>query len=123
MFKSILFLAALIALSVALGAFVLSGRRARCADRADGGPGARAQDPKPAPAPSTEALGKSLRFGRYCGALGVLRRAGRLDEEDGKAALAAHGFEGPGCERIWARLARQVAPAQTPGKAQTRAAG
>lgn len=62
MFKSILFLAALFALSVALGAFVLSGR-------------------------------------------------------------AAHGFEGRECERIWARLARQVAPAETPGKARTRAAG
>ena len=37
------------------------------------------------------------------------------------AALAAHGFGGPGCERIWARLARQVAPAESPGKAQTRA--
>ena len=67
------------------------------------------------------ALGKSLRFGRYCGALTVLHRAGLLDEDGGKAALAAHEFGGAGCERIWARLVRQVAPAETTAKAQTRA--
>jgi len=58
-------------------------------------------------------LGRSLRFGRYCGALAVLRRAGRLDEESGQAALGPGGFPGPDCERIWARLARQLATAQS----------
>ncbi len=67
------------------------------------------------------ALGKSLRFGRYCGAVAVLRRAGLLDDDAGKAALAAHGFAGPGCERIWARLARQLASAEPPAKAETHA--
>lgn len=56
-------------------------------------------------------LGRSLRFGRYCGALAVLLRAQRLDEEAGKAALGPAGFPGPDCERVWARLARQVATA------------
>ena len=64
------------------------------------------------------ALGKSLRFGRYCGAVAVLRRAGLLDDDGGKAALAAHGFAGPGCERIWARLARQLAGAAPPAEAE-----
>jgi len=58
-------------------------------------------------------LGRSLHFGRYCGALAVLLRAGRLDEEAGQAALAPGGFPGPDCARIWARLARQVAAAQS----------
>ncbi len=60
-------------------------------------------------------LGLSLRFGRCCGALAVLRRAGLLDDEGGKAALAAYGFGGADCERIWARLAKQVAAAGQPG--------
>jgi HD-like signal output (HDOD) protein len=54
-------------------------------------------------------LGKSLRFGLYCGAIAVLRRAGQLEDEGARAALAAGGFGGPDCERIWARLAKQVA--------------
>jgi HD-like signal output (HDOD) protein len=62
-------------------------------------------------------LGLSLRFGRYCGAVAVLRRAELLDDEGGKAALAAGGFGGPDCERIWARLAKQVATAGPPGGA------
>jgi len=65
------------------------------------------------PAAAT-ALGKSLRFGRYCGAVAVLRRAELLDDEGGKAALAAGGFDGADYERIWARLARQVAMAGPP---------
>lgn len=63
------------------------------------------------------ALGKSLRFGRACGAVAVLHRAGLLDDDGGKAALAASGFAGPDCERIRARLARQVAAQGPPGKA------
>src|SRR5215472_12184150 len=55
------------------------------------------------------ALGRALRFGRHCGAAAVLRHAKLLDDEGGRAALAACGFGGPDCERIWARLAKQVA--------------
>src|SRR5215472_7243368 len=47
------------------------------------------------PSQTATALGKALRFGRYCGALAVLRHAGLLDEDGGKAALVAHGFGGP----------------------------
>lgn len=67
------------------------------------------------------ALGKSLRFGRFCGALAVLRRAGLLDDDAGTAALSAQGFAGPGCERIWARLTKQLAAAESPAKAQSHA--
>ncbi|HUL46836.1 MAG TPA: HDOD domain-containing protein [Steroidobacteraceae bacterium] len=63
------------------------------------------------------ALGKSLRFGRCCGAVAVLRHAELVDDDGGKAALAASGFGGPDCERIWARLAKQVAAQGPPGKA------
>ncbi|HXZ60092.1 MAG TPA: HDOD domain-containing protein [Steroidobacteraceae bacterium] len=59
-------------------------------------------------------LGRSLRFGRYCGAVAVLRRAGCLDDEASKAGVVAGGFAGPDCERIWARLARQVASSGPP---------
>lgn len=62
-------------------------------------------------------LGLSLRFGRCCGAVAVLHRAELLDEDGGKAALAASGFAGPDCERIWARLARQIAAEGPRGKA------
>ena len=62
------------------------------------------------------ALGLSLRFGRCCGAVAVLRHAELLDDDGGKAALAASGFGGPDCERIWARLAKQVAAEGPPGK-------
>jgi len=58
---------------------------------------------------NTTALGSSLRFGRRCGAVAVLRHQGLLDEDGGKGALATYGFGGPDCERIWARLAKQVA--------------
>ena len=73
------------------------------------------------PSENATALGKSLRFGRYCGALAVLRRAGALDEDAGKAALATEGFAGPGCEGIWARLSRQLATAESPAEAGTHA--
>lgn len=73
------------------------------------------------PSGTATALGKSLRFGRHCGAVGVLRRAGLLDDDAGKAALAAAGFAGPGCERIWTRLTRQLAAAESPGKDPTHA--
>ena len=56
-------------------------------------------------------LGKSLRFGRYCGAIAVLRGEGMLDDEAALAALRSGGYSGAACERIWARLARQAAAA------------
>jgi HD-like signal output (HDOD) protein len=63
------------------------------------------------------ALGSALRFGRHCGAVAVLRHHELLDDDGGKAALAAYGFGGPDCERIWARLAKQVAADGLSGKA------
>ena len=54
-------------------------------------------------------LGAALRFGRYCGGIAVLRRAGILDDDGCIAALRAAGFRGAAIERIWARLARQAA--------------
>ena len=54
-------------------------------------------------------LGESLRFGRYCASIGVLRHAHLLDEEGALAAVRAGGFRGPAPERIWARLAAQLA--------------
>jgi HD-like signal output (HDOD) protein len=54
------------------------------------------------------ALGSSLRFGRCSGGVAVLYREKLLDDDGAKAALAASGFGGPDCERIWARLAKQV---------------
>jgi HD-like signal output (HDOD) protein len=54
-------------------------------------------------------LGQSLRFGRYCGAIAVLRRAAVLDDDAALAALRAGGFDTPACERIWVRLSRQLA--------------
>lgn len=53
-------------------------------------------------------LGRALRFGRYCGAVGVLRHAAVLDDDAAVAALRAGGFGGPAIERIWARLAKQL---------------
>lgn len=59
-------------------------------------------------------LGAALRFGRYCGAIAVLRGEGMLDDDGGLAALRAGGYPGAACERIWARIAKQaVASAET----------
>ncbi|HMK86900.1 MAG TPA: HDOD domain-containing protein [Steroidobacteraceae bacterium] len=57
-------------------------------------------------------LGDSLRFGRYCGAVALLRREGLMDEETGLAALRDGGFSGVACERIWARLSKQIAASE-----------
>ncbi|HEY7963294.1 MAG TPA: HDOD domain-containing protein [Steroidobacteraceae bacterium] len=53
------------------------------------------------------ALGASLRFGRYCGAIAVLQGVGVLDEDRGLAALRAGGYGRPDCERILVRLAKR----------------
>lgn len=66
---------------------------------------------------NTTALGRALRFGRHCGAVAVLRHEELLDDDGGRAALVACGFGGPDCERIWARLAKQVAADGTTAKA------
>lgn len=58
---------------------------------------------------SASGLGQALRFGRYCGAVAVLRHDGTFDDEKALEALRAGGFGGPDIERIWARLARQLA--------------
>jgi HD-like signal output (HDOD) protein len=63
----------------------------------------RAASPRE-PAP----LGRALHFGRYVGALCVLRREGLLDDDAAVAQLAAAGFEDPRCERIWGRVSVQT---------------
>ncbi len=58
---------------------------------------------------TSSGLGESLRFGRYCASIGVLRHAHVLDDDAALAAVRAGGFRGPAPERIWARLAAQLA--------------
>jgi len=58
---------------------------------------------------SATGLGQALRFGRYCGAVAVLRHAGVFDDEAALQALRGGGFAGADIERIWARLSRQLA--------------
>ena len=62
-------------------------------------------------AASRSGLGQALGFGRYCGKVAVLRRAGRLDDDAALAAIRAGGYAGASCERIWARLAKQAGAA------------
>jgi HD-like signal output (HDOD) protein len=61
-----------------------------------------------AAAPSFEVtpLARALRFGRLAGAVILLCRHQRLSEAEGLQELAAAGFGGPQCERIWERLVR-----------------
>jgi HD-like signal output (HDOD) protein len=50
------------------------------------------------------ALGRSLRFGTWVGALSVLRSHDRIDDDAGAATLAAAGGAGERFERLWGRL-------------------
>jgi hypothetical protein len=50
------------------------------------------------------ALGRSLRFGLWIGALSVLRSHDRIDDDAGLATLAAAGGAGERFERLWGRL-------------------
>jgi hypothetical protein len=50
------------------------------------------------------ALGRSLRFGTWIGALSVLRSHGRVDDDAGAATLATAGGVGERFERLWGRL-------------------
>jgi hypothetical protein len=120
MLKSILFVAALIGLSLAFGALVLPGRRRRGADRDAGGTGAHAE---------VAALLHELAFGVP---LHLPKLMQAVNDEDVSQrelavliaqdpALAAAGFAGPGCERIWARLAGQLATAESSARARTHA--
>lgn len=58
---------------------------------------------------SPTGLGQALHFGRYCGAVAVLRHNGVFDDDAALRALRTGGFGGADIERIWARLARQLA--------------
>jgi HD-like signal output (HDOD) protein len=58
------------------------------------------------------ALGRSLRFGIWIGALSVLRSYDRIDDETGVATLAAAGGAGERFERLWGRLTWPVEAAQ-----------
>jgi HD-like signal output (HDOD) protein len=50
------------------------------------------------------ALGRSLRFGVWIGALSLLRSHDRIDDDAGVATLAAAGGSGERFERLWGRL-------------------
>jgi HD-like signal output (HDOD) protein len=50
------------------------------------------------------ALGRSLRFGVWVGALSLLRSHDRIDDDAGLATLAAAGGVGERFERLWGRL-------------------
>jgi hypothetical protein len=50
------------------------------------------------------ALGRSLRFGTWVGALSVLRSHEVIDDDAGTATLAAAGGVGDRFERMWGRL-------------------
>jgi HD-like signal output (HDOD) protein len=54
-------------------------------------------------------LGRSLRFGVWIGALGMLRSHDRIDDETSVATLTAAGGVGERFERLWGRL---TSPAQ-----------
>jgi HD-like signal output (HDOD) protein len=49
-------------------------------------------------------LGRSLRFGRFIGALAVLNAKGVISDEAAQASLLASGASGAHFERIWERL-------------------
>lgn len=59
-------------------------------------PDRMAQDPTP--------LGRSLRFGRFMGALAILNAKGIVSDDSAKATLLANGSSGAHFERIWERL-------------------
>jgi HD-like signal output (HDOD) protein len=59
------------------------------------------------------ALGRSLRFGVWIGALSLLRSHDRIDDDAGLATLAAAGGEGERFERLWRRLTWPAENAQT----------
>jgi HD-like signal output (HDOD) protein len=61
------------------------------------------QRPDRIEAPATS-LGRSLQFGLLVGVLSVLRSHDRIDDEAGRATLAAAGGVGERFERLWNRL-------------------
>ena len=58
------------------------------------------------------ALGRSLRFGVWIGALSLLRSHDRIDDDAGLATLAAAGGVGERFERLWGRLTWPAETAQ-----------
>jgi HD-like signal output (HDOD) protein len=72
----------------------------------DQAPTGMAHDPTP--------LGRSLRFGRFIGALAVLNAKGIVNDDAARAALLANGASGAHFERIWERLTGK--PAKAPEK-------
>jgi HD-like signal output (HDOD) protein len=59
-----------------------------------------------APALEVTPLARALRFGRLAGAVVLLCRHGKLDEDRALHCLANAGFSGPQLDRIWDRLVR-----------------
>jgi len=79
---------------VIAGSWDLSGRILAALE--DQVPEAMEKDPTP--------LGRALKFGRFIGALAVLRSKGVIDDATAKASLQASGATGAHFERIWDRL-------------------
>jgi len=53
---------------------------------------------------TTSPLGRSLQFGRFAGALALLRMRALIDDQAAEAALRTAGPQAEACTRIWARL-------------------
>jgi len=66
-------------------------------------------------------LGRSLRFGRFIGALAVLNSKGIVDDDAANASLLANGASGAHFERIWERLTGKQQKTPTPKKQSVQA--
>lgn len=61
-------------------------------------------------------LGRSLKFGRFMGALAVLNAKGIVKDDEAKAAMLANGASGAHFERIWERLTGKPSKPSGPKK-------
>ena len=62
------------------------------------------RDQDSAPGATQSSLGRSLQFGRFAGALAILRARNLIDDETAAAALRTGGREAEAFTRIWTRL-------------------
>ncbi|MEP7245304.1 MAG: HDOD domain-containing protein [Gammaproteobacteria bacterium] len=68
----------------------------------------------PGAAVSPSPLGRSLRFGRYMGALAMLNLKGIVSDDAAKASMLANGASGAHFERMWERLTSKPQPPKKP---------
>jgi HD-like signal output (HDOD) protein len=66
-------------------------------------------------------LGRSLRFGRFMGALAVLNMKGIVDDAAAKASMLANGASGAHFERMWERLTGKPAKPAEPRRSSASA--